>query len=751
MQYVSNEYKAEMKSPFRRKAYIKISLGLINQEAQATAKVDSGPFTYYSNQLYPLGQDEKVEKVYATLEENFSKVDGSMFFLPRSGSKRELFNQGIVTEAICTGATTPAILFKFKTGDPLDIKGMTLEFGESYPSEFVIETDECANTYLNDSSTFKTEDVFNNTTFIRIRAIQMNKGADRLRLNSILFGIGITLENNKVISTSHKSNISPISDNLPCIDFSVTIENLDHYYNVDNDDSAINYMETGQQITIYYGQTLEDGDIYWVKGGTLAMQKWSSDDTEAKFEAVDKFEYMQDEYIHGKYYPQGITLYDLAEDVFQDAGMQPGEYWIDPYLKKIKVTNPLPKVKHKECLQLIANAGRSILMQNRDGVIIIKSSFEPDKEISANQVAEYGSVDHLLEGEDYSEYASFERDYSRVNGEQFFIPRGTNYIDVGYVSESISDNDGYFGENPIITIDMESAYTFHNLTLLFGTVQPVEFTITTYNNGTKLKRFPSRGIDERTIVYYDFIDTDKIEIEFTRAKPNNRIHLKRILFGEATDYEVTYDDLYKTPKGTKLEKIKELKVSRTIYSRGTELKDLTMENITLAAGVQAEYEFSFSNAVHDTSALTTIEDAAVNYGATIIESSSYYCKVKIMNPPQTDTDVTLTIRGYEYNLSLALESTQLNNAGTIITWDNPLISSKEDAENLAEWLGQYYKSNNEYELTFRGDSVLDPNDLIFLQSQFNQDLMVRLEDVTLEFSGSLEGKLTGRRMVEWNG
>ena len=298
---------------------------------------------------------------------------------------------------------------------------------------------------------------------------------------------------------------------------------------------------------------------------------------------------------------------------------------------------------------------------------------------------------------------------------------------------------------------MESAYTFHNLTLLFGTIQPVEFTITTYNNGTKLKRFPSRGIDERTIVYYDFIDTDKIEIEFTRAKPNNRIHLKRILFGEATDYEVTYDDLYKTPKGTKLEKIKELKVSRTIYSRGTELKDLTMENITLAAGVQAEYEFSFSNAVHDTSALTTIEDAAVNYGATIIESSSYYCKVKIMNPPQADTDVTLTIRGYEYNLSLALESTHLNNAGTIITWDNPLISSKEDAENLAEWLGQYYKSNNEYELTFRGDSVLDPNDLIFLQSQFNQDLMVRLEDVTLEFSGSLEGKLTGMRMVEWNG
>ena len=147
-----------------------------------------------------------------------------------------------------------------------------------------------------------------------------------------------------------KSHISPISESLPSVDFSVTIENMDKYYNVDNDDSAINYMETGQEMAVYYGYTLNDGSIEWVKGGTLFMQEWSADDKLAKFGAVDIFEYMNDEYKRGEYRPEGISLFDLAADVFEDAGVLPEGYWIDPYLKKVIVYNPLPMVKHKECV-----------------------------------------------------------------------------------------------------------------------------------------------------------------------------------------------------------------------------------------------------------------------------------------------------------------------------------------------------------------------------------------------------------------
>ena len=498
---------------------------------------------------------------------------------------------------------------------------------------------------------------------------------------------------------------------------------------------------------MYYGYTLNDGSIEWVKGGTLFMQEWSADDKLAKFGAVDIFEYMQDEYKRGEYRPEGITLYDLAMDVFDDAGILPEQYWVDPYLKKVVVYNPLPMVKHKECLQLIANAGRSVVMQNRDGIIMLKSSFEPEKEVAANQVAEYGNVECLLQDQPYSEYAAFEKDYAQVGGQQYFMPRAQNYIRVGYVSESISNEEGYFDENPVITLTMESAYTFHNLTLLFGSIQPVDFLITTYNNGKEKKHFMSRSITERTVVYYDFIDTDKITIEFTRAKPHNRIHLKQILFGSETDYEITYDDLTATPYGTKLEKVKELRVVRTIYAKGTELKDLTSDDTVLAAGQQEEFEIEFGNAVHGLRAVCLINDVEQDFGAVITSSSSYWCKVRITKPPKVATKVVLTVRGYEYNISTSMESTKLNNAGSIQTWNNPLISSAADAKNLVEWVGEYYKSGNRYELKYRGDPILDYNDLAYLESRYVDDLMVRLEEVGLNYSGALSGTLVARRKI----
>lgn len=746
MQYVSAEYRKAMKQAHRKKTFMKISIKLINQEAQNTAEVNEEGFTYFANAASPLGT-ETVDRVYATFENRFAKVDGSMYFLPRESSKAVYYNAGIVTESLCRDGVTPGIVIRFNTEELLDIKGLTLEFGDAYPVRLSVETDGGLTEYENAGSKFTTEDTFNNTTYMKITAIEMVNGAGRFRIYNILFGIGLIFDDNKIISSEMKSCISPISEGLPSIDFSVTVENMDRYYNVDNEDSAINYMETGQEVKVYYGHTLADDSVEWIKGGTLYMKEWSADDKLAKFGAVDIFEYMQDEYKRGEYRPEGITLYDLAVDVFEDAGVLPDQYWIDPYLKKVRTYNPMPMVKHKECLQLIANAGRSVVMQNRDGIIMLKSSFEPEKEVSANQVAEYGNVKCLLEEQPYSEYASFETRYARVDGQQFFMPKSRKYIQVGYVSDSISDAEGYFSENPVITLTMESAYTFYNLTIWFGSIQPEEFWITTFNNGEEKKRFRSRSIEEKTVVHYDFIDIDKITIEFTRAKPHNRIHLRQIIFGNETDYHITYDDLLAAPYGTRLERVKELRIVRTIYTSGVDLKDLTSDEVELAAGQQEEYEIEFGHAVYGLMVVCLIEDVEQDFGAVIEASSSYWCRIKITKPPQKDTKISLTIRGYEYNISTSMEPIKLNNAGSVQTWDNPLISSMEDAKDLAEWVGEYYKNGNRYELKYRGDPILDYNDLAYLESRYVENLMVRLEEVSLKYSGAISGTLVARRKI----
>ena len=68
MQAVSNAYKQEMKKQYRDHSYMRVSIGLINQEAQASAYIpDQEKYAYYSNLTWPLNNYE-VSELYETCD-----------------------------------------------------------------------------------------------------------------------------------------------------------------------------------------------------------------------------------------------------------------------------------------------------------------------------------------------------------------------------------------------------------------------------------------------------------------------------------------------------------------------------------------------------------------------------------------------------------------------------------------------------------------------------------------------------------
>ncbi len=134
-----------------------------------------------------------------------------------------------------------------------------------------------------------------------------------------------------------------------------------------------------------------------------------------------------------------------------------------------------------------------------------------------------------------------------------------------------------------------------------------------------------------------------------------------------------------------------------------------------------------------------------DYGAVILESSSYHCKIRITKLPVVETKIIITVKGYEYNITTSVETAKLNNAGSIQVWNNPLISSYKEAKDLVEWVGNFYRSGNQYELRYRGDPILDCNDLAYLENKYVSDLLVRLEEIGLNFAGGLSGTLVARR------
>ena len=741
MQKVSKAYKESMRNPIRNRGYIKSTIGIINTDAQdnVQAPQDKNNLTYFSD-TEKIFNGYDVEKVYTTSEQDFSKVDGSMYFLPRESYVGQFYNNGAVSEIILG-----SFYVDFNGNTGYDIKGLTIDFGEYYPTSFTVEWDNGKNVYDNTQRLFVTEDVFYGVSYFKVTASNMVNGQGRLRVYQFTCGIAKTFTNKEVRNYSFKDYVSAITETIPSQDMSLEVDNQDLYYSVDNPESAFAFFEIGQEIKTSFGYDVTgNGDIEWLPPNTCYLKTWKADDVKAKFTATDRFDYMTDIYYGGRYYKNGITLYDLAVDVLTDMGItDTREYYLDPYLKKVKVYNPMPAVKHSEALQIIANAGRCILYQDRNKRIRMKASFVPDMAVSVNNKTEYSKIDKLLKDTKKNAYAICSNDFSVVDGSLFFMPSDSNYIETGYISNSIADSEGYFEENPKITVDMEAAFTAYGLLIRFRNIAPQQFKITTYNEDVQVQQMTVDSPDLEYISYDEFEYFDRMEIEFTRGYPNARIAVDTILISDITDYVITRTlGVFNNPTGTRQSKIKAISVNRKSYRESSESKELISEDILLNAGT-TDYEVHFSNPSYGFT--VTSESSAVT--ATIIEQSSYRCLIRFEGITTDNTVVKYSVVGYEYIIDDILYTVQHNTQGEIKSWNNPLISTIEHAKELEEWLASYFLGDVEYQITWRGDGATDANDLFYLELKDRENALIRGYQKQLTFNGSWKETLKARKVV----
>ncbi len=125
-----------------------------------------------------------------------------------------------------------------------------------------------------------------------------------------------------------------------------------------------------------------------------------------------------------------------------------------------------------------------------------------------------------------------------------------------------------------------------------------------------------------------------------------------------------------------------------------------------------------------------------------MESSNYFAIVEIVGATGA---VEVSISGREYITSQTRVSRQLNSTGSLETWENPLVSDMVHAVDLADWIGDYMKSDREYDLQYRGEPRIDANDIAFLENKYVPDLLLRVYEHTLKFNGALSGTIKARR------
>lgn len=734
MQSASKAYREQLKRQLRKNEYIQVSLGVINQAAQQSATI--GEKSTLADWSISSLDDNTAGLEYATPEERFSKVDGSMAFLPRSA------DQIAYRKSIITSGIAGSILFEFGIKE-LYIRGLTIDFGSNYPRQFTVSNGVYEISYTNDKSLWVTEDVFRGSNYIRITPTEMEHEGNRLRIYSIRFGVGVTFTNREVMQFSKVEYVSPITDSIPSRDMTLTVQNYDLQYSIDNPNSAINFLEKGQKMTASFGQLLDDGTIEWIAGTTAILKDWSSNDSEASFTATDELDGYNSTYYKGLYRPDGISAYDLGIDIFSDMGCE--NYFIDPYLKNIIIRNPMPAVAHTQALQILANACRCTFSIARDGMLCIQTSFTPDMEASATDATDFSRTGDILNGEDKSWYAMPSKDFSVAGADSgmYFLPRTDPFIiNTGYMSAAVADSNGKFQANPMITIQLESAFRCYGMRIDFHSVAPQQFVIHTFCDGVAVEDKTVNDIGLETSVLGEFKKFDKAVIEFTLGYPNSRIAVDNVAFEDVTDYELTYDyDLTETPEASLQEKLKSLSVVETIYSETNEEAKTLADGSGYVSADQNTITVYFSNPVYGLAVSCKTDGVTCS----IKEYSNFYAKIAFSGVSE-QTLVEYVLTGKEYAVNESVYTKAHNSTGADYSWGNPLIDNAVMAKELEEWLAIYYDASVEYQAPYRGDPAIDPDDLFYMELKDRGRALVKGYQHTLEFNGAWSGSIKARKV-----
>lgn len=412
MEYASEAYRNAMKENVRGKSYVWISLDLVNIYAQETAYISSS----------------------------------------FSGSEDNLYNDAAADEGVTSIENDGSITFTFGEFTTLLLSGVRFTLGNaSLPSTITITNGTTSKTVAVTSSTMTIDNVFENCSYLKLTPSDGD-----LNIKKISFGSILEFDNTLIMNTSRSNTVKRINDELPLKQFSFTVHNYDRLWNKDNPNSYSRFLMEKQKVSYKYGRELGENDIYEINGGIVYLTEWNSDDYSASFSCTGRLDYVNSEYTLGRFYPDGITLYQLAEFVLQDAGIT--LYELDAVLRTFTVYNPLPVDTHKACLQMIAHAGRCILYEDRNGAVCLKSVDRPEilKTASLTDATNFSNGNDVITTTTTANYGSTEPEYTKADGLHYFYPEENssevNYFPYPYVGYAIYKDVEYPFVNNTLTL-----------------------------------------------------------------------------------------------------------------------------------------------------------------------------------------------------------------------------------------------------------------------------------------------------------
>jgi len=387
MQPTSQLWKDEHKKILVGESFVELFYGQFDPDSVLDATASDNGTVYFANTSQIAQEVEKNIVRYATLEQNLCLLNGSLHEIPLSN----FGDTGYISQSLSNASgvfdVVPIIELTFSRVHQPVIPGITItwadtydEYAESFKVTAYNNAAVVAEKVVNDNTSVTSEVHVDIQGYnrIRIEVLKWCLPLRRARISHVFVGIYWTYSKGDLVSFEHIQEVDPLSTTLPKVAIKFEIDNSDDVYNPFNPNSQSRYIMQRQEIRARYGYRL-GGTIEWIKGGVFYMDEWDAPQNgiTASFEARDLLEFMRGQYMKGRYVETGVSLYDLAVGVLQEATLPLNldgsvKWQIHDSLRNVFTVAPLPLLSMSDCLMRIANAARCVLFTDRAGILRIE-------------------------------------------------------------------------------------------------------------------------------------------------------------------------------------------------------------------------------------------------------------------------------------------------------------------------------------------------------------------------------------------
>ena len=230
-----------------------------------------------------LSVNKKIVQKYATLENNYTLLDGSFMVW----NENSLVENGYATQDIFENINNNTIIITNNSTNTSS-KGVSIYFKENLPFNFNVTInfrdgnsiiDEVRNnqTY-NYQYIFTEEKVINN---VEIQILNVEFPKNRLRIASVDFNIGDVYEGEDLISFDVTEELDLMIENLPINTCTINLNNYpnshrESKFDVINPNSIVNYLDNNTMIEPYIGVLTENNGVEYVPMGIFYLSNWDS-------------------------------------------------------------------------------------------------------------------------------------------------------------------------------------------------------------------------------------------------------------------------------------------------------------------------------------------------------------------------------------------------------------------------------------------------------------------------------------------